>query len=88
MTAEQRALYGDTFAAFSATFNGMQSSGLDASTAAARVIQVAQQQPAPIRVPIGADAEQLVKAVHEQSDEELDALRMRVAGLEGASSRA
>jgi NAD(P)-dependent dehydrogenase (short-subunit alcohol dehydrogenase family) len=95
MTAEQRALYGDTFAAFSATFNGMQSSGLDASTAAARVIQVAQQQPAPIRVPIGADAEQLMKAVHEQTDEELDALRMRVAGLvdaapalEGASSRA
>ena len=36
MTAEQRALYGDAFAAFSATFNSMQSSGLDAATAAAR----------------------------------------------------
>jgi len=81
MTAEQRALYGDAFAAFSATFNSMQNSGLDAATAAARLIQVAQQQPAPIRVPIGPDAEQLMKAVHEQTDEELDALRMRVAGL-------
>jgi hypothetical protein len=60
----------------------MQSSGLDAATAATRVIQVAQQQPAPIRVPIGPDAEQLMKAVHEQTDEELDALRMRVAGLD------
>jgi NAD(P)-dependent dehydrogenase (short-subunit alcohol dehydrogenase family) len=82
MTAEQRALYGDAFAAFSATFNSMQSSGLDSPTAAARVIQVAQQQPAPIRVPIGPDAEQLMKAVHEQTDEELDALRMQVAGLD------
>ena len=82
MTAEQRALYGDAFAAFSATFNSMQSSGLDAVTAAARVIQAAQQQPVPVRVPIGPDAEQLMKAVHEQTDEELDALRMRVAGLE------
>jgi hypothetical protein len=82
MTAEQRELYGDSFAAFSATFNSMQSSGLDAPTAAARVIQVAQQQPAPIRVPIGSDAEQLLKAVHEYTDEELDALRMRVAGLD------
>ena len=77
MTAEQRALYSDAFS----TFNSMQSSGLDAATAAARLIQVAQQQPAPIRVPIGPDAEQLMKAVHEQTDEELDALRMRVAGL-------
>ena len=34
------ALYGDAFAAFSATFNSMQSSGLDAVAAAARVIQV------------------------------------------------
>jgi hypothetical protein len=59
----------------------MQSSGLDVSAAAARVIQVVQQQPAPIRVPIGTDAEQLMKAAHEQTDEELDALRMRVAGL-------
>lgn len=81
MTAEQRVLYGDAFAAFSATFNSMQASGLDVNTAAARVIQVAQQQPAPIRVPIGADAEQLMKAVHERTDEELDSLRMRVAGL-------
>ena len=81
MTAEQRALYGDTFTAFSTTFNSMQSSGLDAAAAAARIIEVAQQQPAPIRVPIGEDAEQLMKAVHEQGDEELDALRLQVAGL-------
>ena len=81
MTLEQRTLYGDAFAAFRVTFNGMQSKGLDAATAAARIIQVAQQQPAPIRVPIGADAEQLMKAVHEQTDAELDVLRMHVAGL-------
>ena len=81
MTAEQRALYGDTFTAFSTAFNSMQSSGLNAAAAAARIIEVAQQQPAPIRVPIGEDAEQLMKAVHEQTDEELDALRLQVAGV-------
>jgi NAD(P)-dependent dehydrogenase (short-subunit alcohol dehydrogenase family) len=36
MTVEQRVLYGDAFAAFSATFNGMQSSGLGANAAPAR----------------------------------------------------
>ena len=81
MTTEQRALYGDAFTSFSETFNGMQSTGLDAASAAARIIEVAQQDPAPIRVPIGEDAEQLMKAVHEQTDEELDALRRQVAGL-------
>jgi len=81
MTAEQRSLYGDTFAAFTTAFNSMQSTGLDVAAAAARVIQVAEQEPAPIRVPIGEDAEQLMKAVHEQTDEELDALRRQVAGL-------
>jgi NAD(P)-dependent dehydrogenase (short-subunit alcohol dehydrogenase family) len=81
MTAEQSALYGEAFAAFSTTFNGMQNSGLDAAAAAARIIEVAQQQPVPIRVPIGEDADQLIKAVHEQTDEQLDALRLQVAGL-------
>ena len=81
MTVEQRALYGETFTAFSTAFNGMQSSGLDAALAAARIIEVARQQPAPIRVPIGEDAEQLLKAVHEHTDQELGALRLQVAGL-------
>ena len=82
MTPEQHALYGDTFAAFTAALNGMQSAGLDAAEAAASVVEAAERQPAPIRVPVGPDAEEILKLVHEQSDEQLDELRMRLVGLQ------
>jgi hypothetical protein len=82
MTPEQHALYGDTFAAFTAALNGMQSAGLDAAAAAASVVEAAERQPAPIRVPVGRDAEEILKLVHEQSDEQLDELRMRLVGLQ------
>jgi NAD(P)-dependent dehydrogenase (short-subunit alcohol dehydrogenase family) len=82
MTPEQRDLYGDMFAAFTAALNKMQSAGLDAAAAAAGVVEAAERQPAPIRVPIGPDAEEILKLVHEQSDEQLDELRMRLVGLE------
>ncbi|HEX3612602.1 MAG TPA: SDR family NAD(P)-dependent oxidoreductase [Sporichthyaceae bacterium] len=86
MTPQQRELYGDTFAAFTAAFNAMQSSGLDAAAAAAGVIEAAERKPAPIRVPIGPDAEEILKLVHEQTDEELDDLRMRLVGLQAQPS--
>ncbi len=82
MTPEQRELYGDAFAAFVGALNSMQSAGLDAATAAASVVEAAERQPAPIRVPVGPDAEEVLKLVHEQTDEELDELRMRLVGLE------
>jgi NAD(P)-dependent dehydrogenase (short-subunit alcohol dehydrogenase family) len=82
MTAAQRELYGDTFAAFTAAFNAMQSSGLDAAAAAAAVVEAAERAPAPIRVPIGPDAEEILQLVHERTDEELDELRMRLVGLQ------
>src|SRR3954466_2708342 len=82
MTPEQRELYGAAFAAFTEALNSMQSPGLDAASAAASVVDAAERQPAPIRVPIGRDAEEILKLVHEQTDEELDELRMRLAGLE------
>jgi NAD(P)-dependent dehydrogenase (short-subunit alcohol dehydrogenase family) len=82
MTAEQRELYGDAFAAFATALNRMQSAGLDATVAAERVVAAAERQPPPIRVAVGPDAEEVLKLVHEQSDEELDELRMRLAGLE------
>jgi len=82
MTPEQRELYGAAFAAFTEALNSMQSTGLDAASAAASVVEAAERQPAPIRVPIGPDAEEILKLVHEQPDEELDELRMRLAGLE------
>jgi hypothetical protein len=82
MTVEQRALYGSAFGTFATTLNSMQSNGLDAVSAAARVIELAEQVPAPSRAAIGADAEEMLKAAREKSDAELDALRLRIVGLD------
>src|SRR6266404_863340 len=82
MTPEQRALYGQTFDTFATTLNSMQSNGLDAVSAAARVIELAEQVPAPSRAAVGADAEEMLKAAREKSDAELDALRLRIVGLD------
>jgi hypothetical protein len=81
MTDEQKALYGAEFAAFSETFNTEQSEGLSAQEGAARVVELVEAQPAPIRAAVGEDAEQLLRLVREKSDEDLDELRRRYAGL-------
>ena len=81
MTAEQRGLYGQSFNTFATTLNGMQSSGLDSVLAARRVIELAEQMPAPSRAPVGADADEMLRAAREKSDDELDALRLRIVGL-------
>ena len=81
MTAEQRGLYGQSFNTFATTLNGMQSSGLDSVLAAKRVIELAEQVPAPSRAPVGTDADEMLRAAREKSDDELDALRLRIVGL-------
>jgi NAD(P)-dependent dehydrogenase (short-subunit alcohol dehydrogenase family) len=81
LTPAQRGLYGTAFASFTSKLNGMQSDGLDAGSAAARVIELAEQIPAPSRAAVGADAELMLKAAREQSDAELDALRLHIAGI-------
>jgi NAD(P)-dependent dehydrogenase (short-subunit alcohol dehydrogenase family) len=81
MTPQQRELYGRAFDTFTSQLNRMQSSGLDAVSAAARVIELAEQVPAPSRAPVGADADEMLRAAREKSDTELDALRLRIAGL-------
>ena len=81
MTPQQRELYGRAFETFAARLNGMQGSGLDSASAAARVIELAEQTPAPSRGPVGADADEMLRAVREKSDAELDALRLQIAGL-------
>jgi hypothetical protein len=81
MTSEQSELYGPTFASFTNALNSMQNSGLDSASAAKRVIELAEETPAPSRAPVGADAEQMLRLVHEKSDAEIDALRLQLAGL-------
>jgi NAD(P)-dependent dehydrogenase (short-subunit alcohol dehydrogenase family) len=82
MTAEQRELYGGTFGSFATALNRMQDSGLDSVSAARRVIEIAEQVPPPTRAPVGSDSEEILRAVREQSDAELDALRFRLTGLD------
>jgi hypothetical protein len=59
----------------------MQNAGLPASEAAARVIEISKQVPAPIRAPVGKDAEELLRAVREKSDEELDIMKAQMFGF-------
>jgi NAD(P)-dependent dehydrogenase (short-subunit alcohol dehydrogenase family) len=81
MTPEQRELYGRTFETFTNTLNSMQSSGLESAAAAKRVIELAEQRPAPSRAPVGQDADEMLRAAREKSDAELDGLRLHLAGL-------
>ena len=81
MTSEQRSLYGKAFDTFAAKLNSMQDSGLDSVAAARRVIKLAEQVPAPSRAAVGPDAEEILRLVHEKSDAEQDALRLRIVGL-------
>jgi NAD(P)-dependent dehydrogenase (short-subunit alcohol dehydrogenase family) len=81
MTVEQKDLYGKYFDQFATALNKMQDSGLPASKAAARVIEIYEQVPAPIRATVGKDAEELLRAVHEKSDEELDIMKAQIFGF-------
>jgi NAD(P)-dependent dehydrogenase (short-subunit alcohol dehydrogenase family) len=82
MTPEQRKLYGKAFDTFATTLNSMQGSGLDSVSAANRVIELAEQVPAPSRGAVGADAEEILRLVREKSDAEQDAMRLHMVGLE------
>src|ERR1700722_10775349 len=81
MNSEQRGLYGDAFGIFTGTMNKMQNSGLDSQSAAKRVIELAEEKPAPSRGPVGEDAEEVLRLVHEKSDAELEQIRLRMVGL-------
>ncbi len=59
----------------------MQGSGLASVAAANRVIELAEQVPAPSRAAVGEDAEEMLRLAHEKSDTELDALRLQIVGL-------
>ena len=59
----------------------MQDNGLDSVSAARRVIELAEQVPAPSRGAVGADAEGILRFVHEKSDAEQDAMRLQMVGL-------
>jgi hypothetical protein len=86
MTAEQRELYGQTFGEFADSLNSMQGSGLDSPSAARRVIELAEQTPAPSVAPVGADAEDILRLVREKSFDEQDVIRLQLGGLSTGGS--
>jgi hypothetical protein len=59
----------------------MQSNGLDSRVAARKVIELAEQVPAPSRAPVGTDAEEMLRVVSAKSDAEQDAFRLQLVGL-------
>ena len=81
MTPAQRELYGSSFATFADKLNGMQSAGLESGLAAKRVIELAEQVPAPSIAPVGDDAADMLRAARQMPDEEQDALRLQLVGL-------
>jgi len=82
MTVEQKNLYGKYFDQFAAAINKMQASGLTASEAATRVIEISEQVPARIRARVGKDAEEILREVREKSDEELDIMKAQILGFD------
>ena len=82
MTFDQKKLYGKYFEQFAEALNSMQSGGLSAKNAAARVIEISEQVPAPIRAAVGKDAEEILQMVREKTDRELDIFRMQLFGFD------
>ncbi|GHJ57737.1 hypothetical protein NOK12_02560 [Nocardioides sp. OK12] len=81
MTPEGRELYGAPFERFAEQFNAKQGEGITATDAATQVREAAEEQPAPSRRTVGADAAALLHASKTMTDDELDALRLQLGGL-------
>jgi NAD(P)-dependent dehydrogenase (short-subunit alcohol dehydrogenase family) len=81
MTPPERDLYGEAFKNYAAKLNSMQGNGLASADAAKRVIELAEQNPAPRFAPVGPDADEILRVVRKQSDDQQDALRLQIVGL-------
>jgi NAD(P)-dependent dehydrogenase (short-subunit alcohol dehydrogenase family) len=80
MMVGHRELYGRRLAAFANRADVPQTDPMNASEAAARLIEIAEQEPAPSRIAVGADAEAIFHATRHLSDDQLDAMRMGLTG--------
>ncbi|HZS40399.1 MAG TPA: SDR family NAD(P)-dependent oxidoreductase [Polyangia bacterium] len=80
-TDEQRKLYGKSFGAFADKLNTMQGSGMSAEDAAARVVAIAEQNPAPILAGVGEEAEAILRYVREAPTAAQDLRRLEMVGL-------
>jgi len=81
MTPDSSDCTGQLSACLRTKLNSMQESGLDSAAAARRVIEIAEQIPAPSKAGVGPDAEEILRFVREHSDAEQDARRLQIVGL-------
>lgn len=79
MTADERKLYGKRLRACMEKLAGAAAPG-EQTTVAARVVELAIQRHGPAWSPIDRDAQDMMRAIRERTDAELDALRDRLAG--------
>ena len=80
MTSKQRELYGKAFATFADRLNSLQAGGIEPSAVAARVIEIAEQHPAPSRAAVGSEAQEMFRMAREKFDAELDKLCLQFVG--------
>ena len=81
MTSGQRRIYGKTLGTAAATLSTLTTTDITLAAAAARVVDIAEQHPAPSRIAVGRTAERMLRAAREKPDAELDALRLSLVGL-------
>ncbi|HTG39041.1 SDR family NAD(P)-dependent oxidoreductase [Sphingomonas sp.] len=81
MTSDQRHLYGARFKTFATRWAEFHADGIEATDAAAHVIDIAGRSPAPHRAAVGFDPAEMLPITREQSDDERDALRLKLVGL-------
>jgi NAD(P)-dependent dehydrogenase (short-subunit alcohol dehydrogenase family) len=79
---DQRQLYGKSFDAFANKLNAMQGAGMSAADAAKRVVEIAEENPAPILAGVGEEAEEILRYVHETPPAEQDIRRLEMVGLD------
>jgi NAD(P)-dependent dehydrogenase (short-subunit alcohol dehydrogenase family) len=80
-TDEQRKLYGRSFGAFAERLNAMQGGGMSPAEAAARVVEIAEDVPAPIKLGVGEEAEEILRYVRETPPVKQDIRRLEMVGL-------
>jgi len=78
---EQRVLYGRSFGAFANKLNAMQHGGMPAGEAAARVVEIAEEIPAPIKAAVGEEAEEILRYVRKTPLAKQDIRRLEMVGL-------
>ncbi|MFC4726217.1 SDR family NAD(P)-dependent oxidoreductase [Glycocaulis abyssi] len=78
---QYRKLYGKAFRTASGRLEAIQAAGMDAASAAARIIDIAHGDAPASRVAVGTDAERMMLAACDMTEAELDSYLLEIIGL-------